>query len=313
MRPVVDALRSSGLNATELMARAGLPRTLLDDPDGRVPCAAYGAVLALAQEAQPRVNLALRLAQATPIGAYALVDYLVLSSETIGAGLRRLSRYYRLVGATSPLLLHEYEDPIRVELGPAAIPFAAEYPIALQLLHLARESDGRAVAQWASFTHRPNDPGEFERVLGCPLRVNAAWNGFALSRDVWNLPLRRRDPSLVRLLEPHAEAAVSGETTAQAMRERVRRAQARGLAAGDASVRAIARTLAVSQRTLQRRLADEGTTYQAVLDDVRREMAERHLHDTALAIAEISFLLGYSEPAAFHRAFKRWHGVTPQT
>jgi AraC-like DNA-binding protein len=78
-------------------------------------------------------------------------------------------------------------------------------------------------------------------------------------------------------------------------------------------VGAIARTLAVSQRTLQRRLADEGTTYQAVLDDVRREMAERHLHDTALAIAEISFLLGYSEPAAFHRAFKRWHGVTPQT
>jgi AraC-like DNA-binding protein len=168
------------------------------------------------------------------------------------------------------------------------------------------------VAKWVSFTHCPNDPAEYEQAFGCPVRVNAGWNGFALAEEVWDLPMRRRDPSLVRLLEPHADVAVSGATTPMALRERVRRAQARGLTAGDASVGTVARVLALSARTLQRRLADEGTSYQAELDHVRREVAERHLHDSALAIAEISFLLGYSEPAAFHRAFKRWHHVTPQ-
>jgi AraC-like DNA-binding protein len=313
VRPVVDALESSGLDAAALLARAGLPRALLDDPDGRVPCAPYGALLAFAQQELPRANLALRLARATPIGAYALVDYLVLSSETVGEGLRRLSRYYRLVGATSPLVLHEHEDPIRVDVGTSDVPFAVEYPVALPLLHLGHESDGRAVAQRVSFTHRPNDPAEYERAFGCPVHVNAAWNGFAFSRDVWRLPMRRRDPTLIRLLEPQAEAAVGGASTTGGMRERVRGAQVRALAAGDASVSAVARVLAVSPRTLQRRLTDEGTSFQQLLDDVRRETAERHLNDSVLAIAEISFVLGYSEPAAFHRAFKRWHRVTPQT
>jgi AraC-like DNA-binding protein len=313
VRPVVEALERSGLDAAALLARAGLPRTLLADPDGRVPCAQYGALLTLAQQDLPHGSLALRLAQVTPIGAHALVDYLVLSSETVGEGLRRLSRYYRLVNATSPLVLHDHEDPIRVDVGAASLPFAAEYPIALTLLHLGRESEDRAVAQWVSFMHRPSDPAEFERALGCPVHVNAGWNGFALSRDVWRLPMRRRDPSLIRLLEPHAEAAVDGAATGATMRDSVRRAQARGLAAGDATIEAVARTLAVSPRTLQRRLADEGTTFHRLLDDVRREAAERHLSDSALAIGEIAFVLGYSEPAAFHRAFRRWHRVTPQS
>jgi AraC-like DNA-binding protein len=125
--------------------------------------------------------------------------------------------------------------------------------------------------------------------------------------------MRRRDPSLIRLLEPQAEAAVGGASATEAMSARVRHAQARGLAAGEASVSAVARVLAVSPRTLQRRLADEGTSFHRLLDDVRREAAERHLDASVLAIGEISFMLGFSEPAAFHRAFKRWHRVTPQT
>jgi AraC-like DNA-binding protein len=312
VRPVAVALERLGLDAGALMARAGLARTLLDDPDGRIPCFEYGALLALAQQELPSESLALRLAQVTPIGAYPLVDYLVLSSETVGEGMRRLSRYHRLVNETTPLTLYEHEDPIRVDVGAAGIPFGAEYGIAISLLHLRRESDGRAAAQWVSFMHCPSDVAGFERALGCPIRVNATWNGYAFAPDVWSLPMRRRDPVLVRLLEPQAEAAVNVAAPAASLSTRVRQAQGRGLPAGEASVAAIARALAISPRTLQRRLADEGATFQQLLDDVRRGMAERHLSESALAIAEISFLLGYSEPAAFHRAFRRWHRVTPQ-
>jgi AraC-like DNA-binding protein len=84
------------------------------------------------------------------------------------------------------------------------------------------------------------------------------------------------------------------------------------LAQGDSSIEALARSMATSVRSLQRRLASIGTSYQAVLDSIRREAAGEYLADRALSISEVGYLLGYSEPAAFHRAFKRWHGSTPQ-
>jgi AraC-like DNA-binding protein len=68
----------------------------------------------------------------------------------------------------------------------------------------------------------------------------------------------------------------------------------------------------MSGRTLQRRLADEGVSYQELLDDARKEAAGRYLHESALAIGEVAYLVGYSEPAPFHRAFRRWYGTTPE-
>ena len=92
----------------------------------------------------------------------------------------------------------------------------------------------------------------------------------------------------------------------------VRRVLAPRLARGEADIGLVARDLAMSSRTLQRRLAADGLSYHELLDRVRRETAETCLGDASLAIAEVAYLTGYSEPAAFHRAFRRWTGVTPQ-
>jgi AraC-like DNA-binding protein len=80
---------------------------------------------------------------------------------------------------------------------------------------------------------------------------------------------------------------------------------------GDTRIGTAARDLAMSGRTLQRRLAEEGVSYQELLDEARKEAARRHVSEPALAICEVAYLLGYSEPAPFHRAFKRWYGMTP--
>jgi len=75
---------------------------------------------------------------------------------------------------------------------------------------------------------------------------------------------------------------------------------------------AIARQLGMSERTLHRRLAEDGASYQELLEEVRKAAASRYLDESPLAISEIAYLLGYSEPAAFHRAFKRWYATTPE-
>jgi len=129
---------------------------------------------------------------------------------------------------------------------------------------------------------------------------------------MWELPLRRRDPVLRHLLEVQADAVLSRLSPRTGFASDVQRVLASRVAGGDASVSAVGREFAMSDRTLQRRLAAEGVSYQDLLDDARKEAAGRYLRDSTLAIGEVAYLVGYSEPAPFHRAFKRWYGVTPQ-
>ena len=124
--------------------------------------------------------------------------------------------------------------------------------------------------------------------------------------------MRRRDPVLRTFLEGQADAILANMPARTGVAVDVRRALASRIGADGTRMSAIARHLGISERTLQRRLADDGVSYQELVEEVRRAAAGRYLDESALAIGEIAYLLGYSEPAAFHRAFKRWYGTTPE-
>jgi len=113
------------------------------------------------------------------------------------------------------------------------------------------------------------------------------------------------------LLERQANHILSGLPRTDDVSVKVRRALALLVAGGDTTIGRVARDLGTSRRTLQRRLASAGVSYQDLLDEARREAAERYLSESPLSIAELAYLLGYSEPSAFHRAFKRWFGQSP--
>jgi AraC-like DNA-binding protein len=114
------------------------------------------------------------------------------------------------------------------------------------------------------------------------------------------------------MLEHQADAIASSGAPMDRLAFDVRRALTVRLVHGEPEIEHVARDLAMSSRTLQRRLSSAGLSYQELLDAVRRETAERHIAEARLSVSEIAYLVGYSEPAAFHRAFKRWTGVTPQ-
>jgi AraC-like DNA-binding protein len=311
VRGLLGAFERLGHDVPSLLSEAGIKPSDLDDPDARIPCAVAGAVFAVAQRRRPARNLGLRLAQETPLGAYPLIDYLIVTSSTVGEGLRRYARYSLLTGAPLHIDIREDERPIRVVVD---LPGGdSEYTVSLTLLHLRREAAGALRAEYVSFGHQPDDRAAFERVFGCPVRVNAPWSGFALSHEAWKLPLRRRDPILQTVLERHAADVVAKIPAGDDVVTGLRRVLARRVAGGDTRVSATARDLGTSVRTLQRRLATTGISYQEVLDESRCQAAERHLADAALSIAEVAWLVGYSEPSAFHRAFKRWRGLSPHT
>src|SRR5262249_5327162 len=120
------------------------------------------------------------------------------------------------------------------------------------------------------------------------------------------------DPALRTWLERQAAEILARLPADGDVRDEVRSVLSTQVTAGEVQIEVVARRLATTPRTLQRRLARAGTSFVALGADARKKAAETHLRDTTLSIAEVTYLLGYSEPAAFHRAFKRWHGKTPQ-
>ena len=313
-RAYVNAFERLGYDVDRLLAAIGFRRSEADDPDALISCDVCGALFKLASQERPLKNLSVRLAAETSIGTFELLDYLIVTSETVGDGLRQFARYVVLVAPSLRINVHDDEDPIRIEwVGPPSASFGIEYSVTLVVRNLRIETEDRVRFESVSFRHQPDDVSEIELVLGCPVRAGAAWSGLSMLGDAWHVPLRRRDPVLRRMLESHPRAVPAPSAAPESLAVDVHRVLASRLARGQAEIDVIARDLGMSSRTLQRRLLQQGLTFQEVLDRVRKETAEKSIADSSLSIGEIAYLVGYSEPAAFHRAFKRWTGTTPHT
>jgi AraC-like DNA-binding protein len=313
LRGMLAVLERIGYDLDALLASAGLKREDVENPDAYISPAACAAVFAGAVRQRRVANLALQLALQTPIGATPLLDYLIVSSDSVGQGLDRLVRYLRIVNPGIRIAIRDGTDPVRVVIERAAGPFEVELTVALSVVRFTRETNEGLRAVYVSFTHEPEDVAEYARVLECPIRVGATWNGFALSKDAMRLPLRRRDPALRRWFERQAEEILTRLPANGDVRDEVRAVLATQSTEGDMGLELVARRLATTPRTLQRRLAQAGTSFDALCEDARKQAAETYLADKTLSIAEVTYLLGYSEPTAFHRAFKRWHGTTPHS
>jgi AraC-like DNA-binding protein len=227
-------------------------------------------------------------------------------------------RYIQITSAPFTFATVEDEELVRLLVGSerdaGATRFIAEYEASLVIHHLRAETKGRVRVAYVSLMHKPDDHRDLERLLACPVRAPSTWNGVAFPRDTMRVPLRRRDPALRRVLEGHAADVVSRAPAIddQSIAKRVHAVITSRLGRGVPDIRVAARQLAMSRRSLQRRLADEGVSYVQIVEQARRMTAERLLADASLAVSEIGYLLGFSEPSAFHRAFKRWYHMTPQ-
>ena len=311
VRGMFRALEQLGYDLDALLASAGLQRRDVEDPDAVVSSTACAAVFEKAHRERRVRNLALQLAQQTPVGANPLLDYLIISSDSVAHGLERLTRYLRLVNPSVGLTVRREPRAARAVVERATTPLMTELTLSLCVMRFMRETDDQFRAAYVSFTHEPDDVVEYARVLRCQIRAGASWNGVVIPKPALDLPLRRRDPVLRGWLERQAAAILARLPASGDACDEVRGVLAAQATAGEMTIGAVARRLSTTPRTLQRRLARGGTSFEALRDDARREAAEQYLRTTTLTIAEVTYLLGYSEPTAFHRAFRRWHGTTP--
>jgi AraC-like DNA-binding protein len=177
-----------------------------------------------------------------------------------------------------------------------------------------RAVTGRIVSPTTvAFSHNRNsDLREFERFFGCPVEFGADTNLLALTDDVLRIPLLTAEPKLLRALRPLCDmAAKERNTTAGSLRAAVESEAEKLLPHGKAKAQTVAKNLALSVRTLSRRLADEGTTYAEIVDDLRRSLALQYLKEPGMSVSQIAWLLGYEGSTSFNHAFRRWTGQSP--
>jgi AraC-like DNA-binding protein len=158
---------------------------------------------------------------------------------------------------------------------------------------------------------RPPSIATHEAFFCAPVVFGAARPEILTRASDLRLPMLRADRMLARFLERHAEELLAKIADAPDELTAVKRVIIEELSRG-AREESVAARLAMGVRTLRRHLKDRGRSFRALVDEVRRELAERHLEEGRLDIGEISDLLGFSEPSAFHRAFRRWTGTAPQ-
>jgi AraC-like DNA-binding protein len=163
-----------------------------------------------------------------------------------------------------------------------------------------------------TFVHRvPPDITEHERVFGCAVRFEAEHNRMLIDRRSWESPTTGAQPGVLQVLAEHASLLVERLPRAPDLVERTRRAIGERLRGGDPSLESVARALGMSPRSLQRRLRELEYSYNDLADEVRAATARLYLEQPDIAIAEIAYLLGFSDQSTFNRAFKRWTGQTP--
>ena len=330
VRPILRAAEQEGCKSADLLRAAGVV-VKTEDPAGideRVSLAQY---LALWEAALARVAPAFALRVGTAVGpeSFGVIGFAVVTSRTMGEAFQRSSRYHVLCTNTSrwygddrpapwPGTRPAQDLPARALVfeqdgppGPAR-DAAIEFALA-ELVHEARAlSPVRIEPLETRFQRaRPSDDEPYRRYFGGTLRWGAPRNELVVPEALLAHPLPKADPHMLAFFDKEAEALLARLPEAQPIGDSVRRSIVAALPSGTPSLADVARALALSERTLRRRLADEETTFQALLEGCRSELAGRYLARKDLALPEIAFLLGFSEPSPFYRAFRRWFGQSP--
>lgn len=320
IRGLVKGLSALEVDVDAVLREAFIARASLDDPEARFSEPQMMQLwLAVERRWQRPEPFGLLIGTRIPYGALELIDYLIAACASVSEGIETLVRYASLcasgfyysverctlgeVTAMRVRLHHHYgvemiPPGVVVYLWTALIWRFREHgsPLFRPLLHMRQPT--------------PSCVDLYQQILG-NVRFGCEHDELMIPLEQWELENPRRDPMLSTLLARHANDVMERSIPAADFVSTVRVAIADSMRLGDVSIERAAKRVGLSERTLQRRLGEEGIAFKDLVDEVRFDFATKYLALTKLSLGQISDLLGYSEPRAFQRAFRRWSGMTP--
>ena len=258
----------------------------------------------------------IKVAQEMPEGTTGVAEYAARNATTLRGALQSVVRYSRLLNDAARIELTEVGLTGRISYRVVDDPLPPRALCDWVLAHITHGActitQQSIVPVSVAFQHGPpTDPRPYARFFQCPLKWNQPLNELCFTRQQLDQKVPKADPHLAELMRHYADQQLARLPKTDDFLQQVRGAVAELLVHGAPRLDDVARLLGLSSRSLQRKLRDEGTSFQGFANEVRTDLAASYLAEGKLAIAEVAFLVGFSEPSAFHRAFKKARGMTP--
>nr|WP_193580934.1 AraC family transcriptional regulator [Paenibacillus aceris] len=309
-------IRQLGIAVHDVARKAQLPLTIITEPE--VTTAQYFAIWqAYSDLIGDTATGIIKLATVYETAKYPPAVLATYHARDYRDALNRMARYKQLcppeslriseegVHCTIELEWLDNEQPVPPMLVGITLAF---------LLELGRRGTGQPLtACFVEFSHSMGDVQVLEAYFGCRVRTGAKYNRLTLHRRDLNRTFVSYNEELLEILTPVMDQSLDEQQRNRSMTETVKWILKRSLAGGRPDIHAIAKELGMSERTLQRRLTDENTSFKHLLTQARHELAREYLADPSLEIQEVAFLLGYEDQNSFYRAFRLWEGDTPSS
>jgi AraC-like DNA-binding protein len=316
VRSTVDMLAAEGLDVAALLAGAGIDPTLLDAPGARLATEQISRLweLAVAQSGNPALGLAQH--EVVRPASFDVVGYAMMSCADLRSAFERLIRYMLILSDALTMTLAEEASGYRIAFelfgGSRPVPHARIEFIIVTVAGFCRWISGRDVHPLAIELPypAPADVAPYRAAFHCPVAFDALTSSLLFAASDMTTPLPTSNPQLAELHERFAGDFLRRFDHAQTS-QRAREVIIRRLPDGEPKRNEVAGELRMSERTLQRRLEEEATSFLQLLDDTRRELAEQYLGRLHLSLAQAAYLLGFSDQTSFFRACKRWFALSP--
>lgn len=310
-----------GLAQALVCQAAQIDPAWLQAPHARVPAAAMARLWAVGEQLTGDADLGLHSAESYNPGALSIVGYVVLSCASAAQALDRLARYAPLLNEGLQVQLQHQQGLTHCSFGaaPGIDSFLRRSPrqavetlaagIVLTLGRLATRPPQplRVLFQHAA----PASTAEHRRLLGPAVLFGQAQNAVVYDSAALDSGMLSADPGLLQMFEGDAGRRLQALQAQHTVSARVLAVVSAGLKGEVPSLASVAAALAMSERSLQRGLRDEASSFRDIVDQARKNLALQHLARPGTSATDVAFLLGFSEPSAFSRAFRRWTGGPP--
>jgi AraC-like DNA-binding protein len=306
-------LRSVGVDPAFLFHKSGLPPTLCSCGDGMISSEQFFRLWHTLEEVSDDPALGLRMATLDPPRHPSTIA--ARHARTFGDALphlacstaRYFSEHLRIVKTKNECSI-EFTGPLRNEGAPALF---LDTAFALVLETGRRGTQLPFYPQRVELTRKVSHQEIYEAYYGCCVRFKAHRNNIVFRTDDLELPFTTYNPELLTTINSQLEREIASRKTQQTTSFRAKRVLKRLVGSQHTDIDEVAKELGMSRRTLQRRIAEEGSSFRQLLSEARRELARLYLQHPSLGLSQAASLLGYENPNSFLRAFRVWEGATP--
>lgn len=309
-----------GVETRDLLEQVGVPPDDPIDPKLMVAADRFYDFFALVAERDPDgLTLPLRIGATMKSDEYGAFGLAWKSAPNLRGSFTRSARYGHVLGNAETYSLEQGREGWFFSLdkaGSAGTGMLLSNEASMSsVMTICQEVASQPFQQLGVyFKHGARgDQAAYEKHFGCPVHFNSGRDALLVSEASLDVPNKLGDETIARFFDQHLEAELARHAELESLDKRVRLAIAKMLSEGVPTLSTVAGSLGMSARTLQRRLSDQGKSFQQLVDQARRELSQQLLRETNYSLAEIAFLTGFAEQSGFTRAFKRWAGETPRS